>query len=118
MFLRADDMTEKPLTENGLEALLSLLGLPVLIGPGIVVWQIYTWLQTAKWRLVPVSDALIFFGIPQPRFDWLGLQKIADWVLDLPLSVTAFVVWMAIIVFGIAFVEEVRRKQDKKQYHR
>jgi hypothetical protein len=118
MFLRADDMTEKLLTENGLEAFLSLLGLPVLVGPGIVVWQIYAWLQTAKWRPVPVSNALIFFGIPQPHFDWLGLQKIADWALDLPLSVTAVVMWMVVIVFGVAFVEKVRSEQDKKQYDR
>jgi hypothetical protein len=109
-------VTEEPEKAGILETFLPLLALPVFIGPGIVVWQIYTWLQTAKWRPVPVSDALTLFEIPHPRFDWLGLQKIADWVLDLPLSVTAFLVWMTTIVFSIAFIEEARKKQDYKRH--
>jgi hypothetical protein len=111
-------LANQPQKEGFLEPLLSLMALPVLIGPGIILWQLYTWLQTAKWRPVPVSDALKLFEIPYPRFGWLGLQKIADWFLDLPLSVTAFALWMIVIVFSIAFVEEVRRKQDEKRYGR
>jgi hypothetical protein len=65
-------MAEKLLTEEARESLVYLLVLPVLIGPSIVAWQVYTWLQTAKWQPVAVSDALNFFRIPHPGFDWLG----------------------------------------------
>ena len=111
-------MSEKPLTETGLETLLSFLALPVLIGPGIVLWQIYTWLRTAKWRPVTVSNALTFFEIPYPRFEWLGFQKIADTVLDWPLSIVAFVLWLAAIVFAIAFIEDMAKKKTDKRFGR
>ncbi len=51
-------MAEKLLTEEARESLVYLLVLPVLIGPSIVAWQVYTWLQTAKWQPVAVSDGL------------------------------------------------------------
>lgn len=104
-------MTEKPLTEGGLEAVLSLLALPVLVGPGIVAWQTYTWLRTAKWRPVPVADALTFLNIPYPRFDWLGLQKLTDTVLDWPLSVVAFALWFAAMVGMFVFIEDRAMKR-------
>lgn len=115
MFLQGDEMKEKILTETGVEAMLSLLALPILIGPGIVGWQIFNWLQTAKWKPIAASDALTYFEIPLPRFQWLGLQKIADMVLDWPLSVVAFVLWIALMIFTIAIIEDrAKRKIDKQ----
>jgi hypothetical protein len=109
---------EKPVPVSGLGTLLSMLALPVLIGPGILLWQIYNWLRTAQWRPVPVSDAPAFFEIPYPHFDWLGFQKIADAVLDWPLSIVAFAAWMAAIVFTMAFIEEMAKKKNDKQFGR
>src|SRR5229473_2548021 len=104
-------MGEKLLTENALESLASLLAVPVLIGPGIVLWQVYTWLRTAKWPPLAVSDALTFFGIPYPSFEWLGFQKIADTVLDWPLSLFAFVLWLVTIVTLMILIEEMAKKK-------
>ncbi len=104
-------MADKLLTEEARESLVYLLVLPVLIGPSIVAWQVYTWLQTAKWQPVAVSDALNFFRIPHPGFDWLGVQKIADAVLDWPLSVFAFVIWLVAIVILMIFIEEAAKKK-------
>jgi hypothetical protein len=104
-------MAEKLLTENTRESLVSLLVLPVLIGPGIVVWQVYTWLRTAKWQPVAVSDALTLLGTPYPSFDWLGLQKITDALLDWPLSVFAFAIWLVAIVILMIFIEEAAKKK-------
>jgi hypothetical protein len=118
MFLQGDEMKEKVLTETGLEAVLSLLALPILIGPGIVVWQVFNWLQTAKWKPIAVSDTLTYFEIPLPRLQWLGLQKIADMVLDWPLSVVVFVLWIALIVFTIAIIEERSKRKIDKQFGR
>jgi hypothetical protein len=115
MFSQGDKMKEKVLTETGLEAALSLLVLPIFIGPAIVVWQIFNWLQTANWKPIAVFDALTYFEIPLPRFQWLGLQKIADIVLDWPLSIVVFVLWIALIVFTIAIIEDrAKRKIDEQ----
>jgi hypothetical protein len=113
-----DEMKEKVLTEvgreAGLEALLSLLALPIFVGPGLVVWQIFNWLQTAKWKPIAVSDALTYFGMPLPHLRWLGLQKISDMVLDWPLSIVVFALWIALIIFTIAIVgNRAERKINK-----
>jgi hypothetical protein len=60
---------------------------------------------------VAVSDALNFFRIPHPGFDWLGLQKIADTVLDWPLSVFTFVIWLVAIVILMILIEEAAKKK-------
>ncbi len=65
-------MAEKLLTEEARESLVYLLVLPVLIGPSIVAWQVYTWLQTAKWQPVAVSDALKPLSDSSPRLRLAG----------------------------------------------
>jgi hypothetical protein len=111
-------LPETSRTGSLLEGFLSILALPVLFGPGIVVWQIITWLRTARWKPVPVADVLAFFDIPYPRFQWLGIQKITDSVLDLPLSVASFAVWIMVFVSALVFSEELRRNHDEKRFGR
>jgi hypothetical protein len=95
----------------GAETLALLIALPVFIGPGIVGWQIIHWLQTAKWMPLSIADALTYFDVPLPRFNWLGFQKITDSLLDLPLSLTAFLVWILAFVCILAVIEEQRKKR-------
>jgi hypothetical protein len=86
--------------------------MPLLfIPPGIILWQGYHWLETAQWRPVAVSDALAYFEIPSPHFRLLGLQKIAETVLDFPLSGSIFFLWLALFVGSILCGDGVRRKQ-------
>jgi len=72
------------------ETVLALLLCGILIGPGIVIWQGFKWLQLGRWIAVPVSSALIEFNISYPDSNWPDIQKIMELVLDFPLSLTCF----------------------------
>ena len=79
----------------------------------IVGWQVIHWLRFDVWQQVPLSAGTAFIGIGlqwiyQPS-SWLGLAKVARWVLDLPISLAApFIVilmahaWKAFVSSGTA----------------
>ena len=57
----------------------------------IIGWQTFTWLESGAWPELPLVTLFKFFEadlsfIYNPS-DWYGIAKIAQWVLDLPLSV-------------------------------
>jgi hypothetical protein len=74
---------------------------PVLFlsGCGIVVYQVFIWLQTGVWPALRVIDACIFLGF-FPTSDWVGLQKIINWIATWPLSHGLMVAAVIILVLG------------------
>ena len=62
----------------------------VLVGMGIVCWQIFKWTQIGVWLPVPLSLTLKYFGVNLDSIytaqSWIGLAKIAKWFLKLPTS--------------------------------
>jgi hypothetical protein len=84
----------------------ALYGYFMLPGPALLVWQAYRWLKDGYWTAVPVSKALIYMGCPPPMVSWVGLQKIIDWLLNIPTSLILFV--LSIIVVAIcALIEAI-----------
>jgi len=84
----------------------ALYGYLLLPGPALLVWQAYRWLKDGYWTEVPASTALTYMGCPLPMVSWIGLQKIIDWLLDIPTSLILFV--LSIIVVAIcAMIEAV-----------
>jgi hypothetical protein len=77
------------------EVTLTLYGIFSLAAVAIVGLQTYHWLETGEWYPVPLSLGLDFVGLRVPTTDWIGLQIIVDWVLDLPL---ALVIWLSGVV--------------------
>ncbi len=80
---------------------LALLFLIVAVGAGIAIfgYQIIQWLQTDAWHAVPLET--VASGIRRFGADWLGLQRVYDWILALPLSILCivagfFVFWVLI----------------------
>ena len=108
-------MSEKPLTDTGMEILLFFVVLPIFIGPAIFVWQVYKWLQTAQWIPVTLETARNYFGFHHLHFAWLGFQQIIDYFLEAPLSITATAIWLLVIVLTIAIVEEHHRAKRLKK---
>ena len=64
---------------------------PILFGLIVIGWQVYTWLRIGAWPSLPFSEAFIYFNVNLTNIyypsDWQGLAKIAQWVLNLPLSI-------------------------------
>ena len=58
----------------------------LIFAPALFVFDVLGWLRTAEWAPVRIRTAWAAFGGPELRFAWLGVQKIADYLLDLPLS--------------------------------
>jgi hypothetical protein len=85
--------------------------LPYFIGPAIVGWQIYNWLRTAQWQSIDVSDGLKFIGIPHPTFGWPGLQKISDALLQSPLSIFVFAIYLAAFLTLMVYLEGAAKKK-------
>jgi hypothetical protein len=82
----------------------ALYGYLLLPGPALLVWQAYRWLKDGYWTEVPASTALTYMGCPLPMVSWIGLQKIIDWLLDIPTSLILF--GLSIIVVAICAMIE------------
>lgn len=53
--------------------------------------QALIWLQSGHWWPLPISYAIKFLGWHVPVTEWVGAQKIINWLFDLPLwSIPAF----------------------------
>jgi hypothetical protein len=71
-----------------------ILLLLFLTGLGVFLWQIGHWLKSREWPPMPVSDVFPFFGIHYSRDvlwpDLVGVQKLVNAFLDMPLSFASF----------------------------
>lgn len=84
---------------------------------GIVGWQCIYWLRAGEWLPVPLSVVFDYFGIDlddvySPK-NWIGLAKVAQWVLNLPLSATGPAIlmlsahgWKSFVSSGVAPVRD------------
>jgi hypothetical protein len=64
--------------------------------------QILGWLKTGIWKPYPLWGMLRDMGIRLPRTDWVGIQKMIDWLMDTPAMI--WVVVMCAIAMGIGAV--------------
>jgi hypothetical protein len=71
---------------------LALLFLVVAAATGILIfgYQLVEWLRTDIWHPLPLEVAI--GGIRKFGSGWLGLQRVYDWVLALPLSILFIVI--------------------------
>jgi hypothetical protein len=86
-------------------ALLGLLALLALVGPGILVWQFLQWRKDGHWYPVPVLAAFDYFQIPYPQTH----SKFLISFLDLPLSFTAFIICLYFIAIILALIDAHKR---------
>jgi uncharacterized protein (DUF2235 family) len=79
---------------------LALLFMIVAVGAGITIlsYQIVEWLRTDIWHPMPLDQVL--GGIRGYGSDWLGLQRVYDWVLALPLSIMCVVIGFLVFWAG------------------
>ncbi len=58
----------------------------------VIGWQVYTWLRLGAWPELPFFELFRYFEIDltivYAPTDWHGIAKIAQWILDLPLSLS------------------------------
>ncbi len=84
-----------------------------------VGWQLLQWLQFGIWIPVTVLDAMRELHFDYPRFKWIGVQKIADYVIAAPLSLAILLLAVAfallISAFGSAQQERERRAAIERE---
>ena len=71
---------------------LALLFLVVAAATGILIfgYQLVEWLRTDIWHPLPLEAAI--GGIRKFGSGWLGLQRVYDWILALPVSILFIVI--------------------------
>jgi hypothetical protein len=73
--------------ERGLAVPIGILGGLTLLGSiGTLLTQAVMWLRDGHWMPLPWSLVWNGLGGKQPDYSWAGVQKIALFILDLPLS--------------------------------
>ena len=94
------DPPPQPNTVDTIAGSLLPIGLlSMLITPGIWAYQIIYWLRSGDWFPISLADGLHGIGLGVPRFAWVGVQKISDFVMELPLSIMIF-----FAILGLMFV--------------
>jgi hypothetical protein len=94
-----------------------ICGLILFIGPAILAWQTFSWLRTGIWTALPISTTCRYFELPMPTTRWLGLQKIIDWMFDIPTSFAVFaltlVISMILVVMQALFEDYLANRTRK-----
>lgn len=54
--------------------------------PVILLYQIYGWLKTGMWESINIGSWLVWSGAQLPRVSWIGLQKLLDMFISIPLA--------------------------------
>jgi hypothetical protein len=83
----------------------------------VLAYQCILWLRDGAWSSFDLRFAWEAVNGPPPAFKWLGVQKIVDGLLDLPLSLGFFVLGIAVAVAGgnaLDVVEKSLRSQKSK----
>lgn len=76
-------------------ALVSAIG--VLASVVVLGWQVYHWLRFGFWQSVTNQDLVIWLGSYPDYFEWAGVQKIWEWLLNQSFGLTLFVASVALI---------------------
>lgn len=85
-----------------MDRIVSCLALLVLVlsvgaGIGIIAWQALEWMHNGVWTPMPLAKiATIVRALGS---DWVGLQRVYDWILALPLS--AILIFAGFVIFGL-----------------
>src|SRR5258707_758795 len=85
----------------------------LLMSVCIVGWQLLKWLQFGIWLPITVLDAMHELDFAYPRFRWIGVQKIADYVIAAPLSVAVILLAVALALLISAFASAQEQKERK-----
>jgi uncharacterized protein (DUF2235 family) len=106
----------KALEENEMDRVVScgallLTAIAFTAGTAILGYQGVTWLQSGLWTPMPLD--LLLGSIRSIGSNWIGLQKIYDWILALPLVVALYV--LGIIVFWIGGVVSAAQYKQAAQ---
>lgn len=85
---------------------LATFGVPL----AIIGWQVYRWLRDGFWTRLPIDGWLYERGIITQWTDWVGIQRMIDWVLGLPLAFGVFVAGFGLICVIHPFYERTQAR--------
>lgn len=78
-----------------------LAGILIAVGGLLIpIWQGYWWLRHGMWPEIPLRVTWIWLDRPFPEFQWIGVQKIADWIFDQATSTVMVVIGAALAMWG------------------
>jgi hypothetical protein len=75
-----------------------------------VGWQLLQWLQFGIWIPITVLDVMHELEFDYPRFKWIGVQKIADYLIAAPLSIAILLLAVALALLISAFASEQKEE--------
>lgn len=81
----------------------------------IIIYEAYVWLKMGVWPDIPLSTTLYYLNLSYPRVEWLGIQKIIDWLLNGPISAWSFFVGLLLIFIGSKRLEYVSTEEFQKE---
>ena len=79
-------------------AALMLLVLAVAMGTAILAYQSFSWLQSGTWHPMPLD--LLLGCVRSIGSGWIGLQKVYDRVLAVPLVIFFYVIGIFVFWLG------------------
>lgn len=76
-------------------------------------WQVFHWLRTSTWVPLPFYEAFAYLGIDVTSIymptDWQGLAKVAQCMLDVPLSIAIPVMLVSVAYIWQAFISDTNK---------
>jgi hypothetical protein len=87
----------------------------LVIGGGIISWQALQWLRNGYWISITVQDAFDWLGVSAPVFQWVGVERIVQFLLASPSSIAIIVVFLVVAGF-VFFLAADQERYDHEIY--
>jgi len=72
--------------------------------------QILTWLRDGYWPKLSTGDLVVQSGLTYPITDWVGVQKLIDWIMSWPASLMIFLS-LGFVVYLISIPTSLRQAE-------
>jgi len=75
------------------DMLTGLMNIGLFIAFSVILYQVVMWMKDGVWIPVTFGWGIEYLGINLSviyEMEWMGIRKIATWILELPLSLMSF----------------------------
>lgn len=85
---------------------MSLAALSAYVAPCVLAYQCFLWLRDGFWTEYPIWLALETIGMGWPHVQYVGVQKIFDFIVGLPTFIGLLFILPSLLIVGALALEQ------------
>src|SRR5687767_4346025 len=96
----------------------ALFGIFLLGAACIVGFQCLYWLRFGEWFPLPIGAVWLWLGFSYPTVEWVGVQKLINLAMSVPLSVFVVALGFVATWFALSIAKEIEGWREERRRER